>query len=177
MSSSGQGLANVQGTAHSKASAPCCGPRHTWPRLIWTRKPPSVRSPCSPRQREQKRQDRIRLAQQAQNVRTEWRTQQENFTRGKSRPTTSAISKPPWSTASAKIISSIWRSSTPRPTRPCPSRPRKKLPEKWRCPCRRQSMPFARLPGPLDPAAVNEEITELRRKLSRLGSVNLDSLA
>lgn len=36
-------------------------------------------------------------------------------------------------------------------------------------------------PGPsgptlLDPAAVNEEITELRRKLSRLGSVNLDSL-
>src|SRR5262249_445043 len=28
----------------------------------------------------------------------------------------------------------------------------------------------------LDPAAVNEEIAELRRKLSRLGSVNLDSL-
>ena len=29
---------------------------------------------------------------------------------------------------------------------------------------------------PLDPAAVNEEIAELRRKLNRLGSVNLDSL-
>jgi chromosome segregation protein len=30
--------------------------------------------------------------------------------------------------------------------------------------------------GPLDPAAANEEIAELRRKLSRLGSVNLESL-
>jgi chromosome segregation protein len=32
------------------------------------------------------------------------------------------------------------------------------------------------LPSDLDPAAANEEITELRRKLGRLGSVNLDSL-
>jgi chromosome segregation protein len=31
-------------------------------------------------------------------------------------------------------------------------------------------------PIPLDPAAVNEEIAELKRKLNRLGSVNLDSL-
>jgi chromosome segregation protein len=31
-------------------------------------------------------------------------------------------------------------------------------------------------PAPLDQAVANEEITELRRKLSRLGSVNLDSL-
>jgi chromosome segregation protein len=33
-----------------------------------------------------------------------------------------------------------------------------------------------RNPQSLDPAAVNEEIAELRRKLNRLGSVNLDSL-
>src|SRR5262249_5370084 len=32
------------------------------------------------------------------------------------------------------------------------------------------------LPTGLDPAVANEEIAELRRKLSRLGSVNLDSL-
>jgi chromosome segregation protein len=31
-------------------------------------------------------------------------------------------------------------------------------------------------PAPLEPTTVNEEITELRRKLDRLGSVNLDSL-
>jgi chromosome segregation protein len=41
-------------------------------------------------------------------------------------------------------------------------------------------LPLSSVLGPLssvlDPAAVNEEIAELRRKLSRLGSVNLDSL-
>ncbi len=132
-------------------------------------------------QREQKRQDRIRLAQQAQNVRTEWRAQQEIF---HTREIEANNLRHQQTTLVDRIredyqldLAALYATSYA----PMPVAAEEEAPGEMAVPVSSPDkpspeMPFARLPGPLDPTAVNEEITELRRKLSRLGSVNLDSL-
>jgi chromosome segregation protein len=108
-------------------------------------------------QREQKRQDRARLAQQAQTVRTEWRSQQELFhareleaNNLRHRRDTLVLRLREDYQIDLALLASSGRAAAPaEPAEPA---------------------------LPLDPAAVNQEIEELRRKLSRLGSVNLDSL-
>ncbi len=129
-------------------------------------------------QRDQKRQERIRLAQQAQTVRNEWRAQQEQFHNreleaNNSRHQRDALVQRIREDYLIELpeIYATWvtipivTDENPSPETSNATEPghdSNRIP-----PLKRED---------LDPVAVNEEITELRRKLSRLGSVNLDSL-
>ncbi len=135
-------------------------------------------------QREQKRHERARLAQQAQTVRNEWRTQQEHF---HSRELEANNLRHQRNTLVGRIqedyqldLAELYKSIVSPPAEQLspegaePGAP--STPE--------SADRFAGIPVPsfvngaekLEPTAANEEIAELRRKLSRLGSVNLDSL-
>ncbi len=107
------------------------------------------------------RQERIRLANLAQSVRAEWRAQQEqaharelevNDLRHR-RDTLSDRLREDYQVELAEL----YRSATSGEGQP-------------------QGVPPLGLGSLPDAAAANEEIAELRRKLARLGSVNLDSL-
>src|SRR5262249_17848689 len=113
-------------------------------------------------QREQKRQDRGRLALQAQTVRNEWRAQQEQFHARELEATNLRHQR---DTLVLRIredylveLAELYQSS------------KSQGPEAL---AKTEDF-LASASGSIQ--AANEEITELRRKLSRLGSVNLDSL-
>lgn len=104
-------------------------------------------------QRERKRQERARLTQQAQIARGEWRTHQES------------------------VHQRDMEASNLRHQRDT-------LVQRLRDDYQIELDMFSREPlasangeAPLDPAAAQQEIEELRRKLGRLGSVNMEALA
>lgn len=106
-------------------------------------------------QREQKRQDRSRVAEQAKAVRNEWQAQQQQFHARELEANNLGHQR-------TTLVSRIQEDY------------QIDLAELYRTTC--ASEPTTTPAAASDPAAVNEEIVELRRKLSRLGSVNLDSL-
>ncbi len=121
-------------------------------------------------QREQKRQDRVRLTQQAQTVRAEWRKHQEAVHQREleasnlrhQRDTQVQRLREDYQLDLAELYAQrqaeaakqqLERAADPQPST------------------------FNPPPATSNPGEVNAEIEDLRRKLSRLGSVNLDSLA
>jgi chromosome segregation protein len=129
------------------------------------------------RQRDHDRQERSRLADLAHSVRNEWQVQSEHI---HSRELEANDLRHRRDTLADRIredyqvdLAELHRQSFSRQSPP-PS-----LPEKERG----EGASMDRAPGsdagsppPLDAAAVNEEIAELRRKLGRLGNVNLQAL-
>jgi chromosome segregation protein len=114
-------------------------------------------------QRDGKRHERGRLVQLAQSVRTEWRTQQEQF---HSRELAVNDLRHQRDTLVDRLredyqveMAELYRDSLSRAAQPSAE----------------TDAPETKSP-PLDPAAANEEIAELRRKLSRLGNVNMEAL-
>lgn len=128
-------------------------------------------------QRETRRQDRVRLAQQAQSVRSEWRTQQETFHQRElaatelrhQRQTLLERIREDYQVDLADWSVTATSSATPfsgEPKADADSEP--------------ATLPSASLeppPATLDLAAAQQEIEELRKKLSRLGAVNLEALS
>jgi chromosome segregation protein len=104
-------------------------------------------------QREQKRHERVRLTQQAQNARTEWRSHQESVHQRDLEATNLRHQRDglvqrlrdDYQIELAELFSRSPALSPDGPT-------------------------------PLDPQAVQAEIEELRRKMSRLGNVNMEAL-
>ncbi|MCI0639017.1 MAG: chromosome segregation protein SMC [Gemmataceae bacterium] len=131
-------------------------------------------------QRDQKRQDRARLAQQAQAARNEWRAQQEQFHARElaaselrhQRDTLIQRLREDYQVDLADLTAEGAENaekgkSVEQPTEGVPVD---------------STLPSSSAPSAFsafkieDPAAAQEEIEELRRKLSRLGSVNLEAL-
>jgi chromosome segregation protein len=108
------------------------------------------------RQREQKRQERVRLTQQAQTARAEWRTHQE------------AVHQ-------RDLEATNLRHQRDTLVQRLQEDYQLDLAELYGA-RRLASDPAANPQAAQHPDAINAEIEELRRKLSRLGSVNLDSL-
>jgi chromosome segregation protein len=120
-------------------------------------------------QRDQKRQERVRLTQQAQTVRAEWRTHQEAVHQRDleatnlrhQRDTLVQRLREDYQIELAELFAAQVEGSTlqaeggMQDVEPATFNPE---------------------PAALNPEEVNAEIDDLRRKLSRLGSVNLDSL-
>jgi len=120
-------------------------------------------------QRESKRHDRARLVQLAQTVRGEWRTQQESYHAHElqvndlrhQRDTLVERLREDYQIDLAEMYATSFSRRCENAAEVSPSEP----------------VTFTTDPEtPLDPAAANEEIAELRRKLSRLGNVNLEAL-
>lgn len=123
-------------------------------------------------QRERKRQERAQLAQQAQQMRSEWRTQQEQFHARElevnnfrhQRDSLVERLREDYQVDLAALYQSRFTAEKPENAE-----------EKHEND--RETAVGSDAPTVLqDINAVHEEIAELRRKLSRLGSVNLDSL-
>jgi chromosome segregation protein len=114
-------------------------------------------------QRDGKRHERGRLVQLAQSVRAEWRTQQEQF---HSRELAVNDLRHQRDSLVDRLredyqieLAELYRDSLTPAVQPSAE----------------TDAPETKSP-PLDPAAANEEIAELRRKLSRLGNVNMEAL-
>jgi chromosome segregation protein len=118
-------------------------------------------------QRESKRHDRARLVQLAQTVRGEWRTQQESYHAHElqvndlrhQQGTLVDRLREDYQVDLAEMDAMSFSRRSENAAEVAASEPETFSTE-----------------TPLDPAAANEEIAELRRKLSRLGNVNLEAL-
>jgi chromosome segregation protein len=124
-------------------------------------------------QREQKRQERARLTQQAQAVRTEWRKHQESVHQ---RELEASNLRHQRDTLVQRLqedyqldLSDLYARKVAE-TRAPEAAPVDAVP------AAESSPPDNEAPPPRSAEEVNAEIEELRRKLSRLGSVNLDAL-
>ncbi len=104
-------------------------------------------------QRERRRLERTRLTQQAQTARLEWRTHQENVHQRDLEATNLRHQR---DTLVQRLRDDYQIEIADLPDRP--------------------PAPSANGDAPFDPAAAQQEIEELRRKLSRLGSVNMEAL-
>jgi chromosome segregation protein len=107
-------------------------------------------------QREQKRTERARLTQQAQNARAEWRTHQENVHQ---RELEATNLRHQCDTLVQRLRDDYQIELADLVSQPVPS-----------------PTVNGELQTPLDPGAAHVEIEELRRKLSRLGNVNMEAL-
>jgi chromosome segregation protein len=120
-------------------------------------------------QRESKRHDRARLVQLAQTVRGEWRTQQESYHAHElqvndlrhQRDTLVERLREDYQIDLAEMYATSFSRRSENAAEVAASEPETFSPD---------------AEVPLDPGAANEEIAELRRKLSRLGNVNLEAL-
>lgn len=126
--------------------------------------------------RERKRQERARLVQQAQAARQDWRQQQEDFHQ---RELAAADLRHRRDTLVQRLredyqidLTDPGEEAAAEPT-PMPEG----ATEDPEGATEDATEDGAAPEGILDPAAAQQEIEELRRKLSRLGSVNLDALA
>ncbi len=115
-------------------------------------------------QRDSKRHERARLVQLAQTVRQEWRTQQENFHQRELQVNDLRHQRD----SLVERLREDYQIELAELYRNQSSRDGQRSDD--------VDAPPTETP-PLDPAAANEEIAELRRKIARLGNVNMEALA
>jgi len=129
-------------------------------------------------ERDRSRVERAHCASQAQTVRSEWQVQSEHI---HTRELEASEVRHRRDALADRLredyqvdLAELYQQALNRPSQPSEETGADSDPTTHHSPLTTDHSP---LTTGRDPAAVNEEIAELRRKLSRLGSVNLDSLA